>query len=324
MSDDRGRFVWYELLTTNMPAAKAFYGNVFGWATQDASTPSFAYSLFVAGGSPVCGLMELPMEARRMGATPRWVGYVGVADLDASVARLKGLGGALYVPPTDSNIGRIAVVADPQTADFALVQGLKLPPTKAGDEGCVGWHELSATDGPTAFAFYEELFGWQKAEAEPTGAVESYQLVTCGGRTIGGMFTKLRRATYPPFWLYYFNVADIGVTAKRVKAAGGRIVQGAVDMPDGTSIIRCVDPHAAIFALQGARSQQDADEAPTSEFGWAAEWGGFSSRGRMVAKPKPRQETHANAETESRPKSPPEPPKSAASSKPRAPAKPKR
>jgi predicted enzyme related to lactoylglutathione lyase len=321
MSDDNGRFVWYELLTTNMPAARTFYGSVFGWQPQDASTPSFAYSLFVAGGSPACGLMELPMEARRMGATPRWVGYVSVADVDASVARLKSLGGALYVPPTDSNIGRIAVVADPQRADFALVEGLKPRPTKVGDEGCVGWHELSAADGQTAFAFYGELFGWQKAEAEPAGAVDSYQLVSSGGRTIGGIFTKLRRANYPPFWLYYFNVADIGVTAKRVKAAGGRIVQGAVDMPDGTSIIRCVDPYGAIFALQGARSAQDADEAPTSEFGWAADWGGFSSRGRVVTKPKPPDVTHVTSETESRPKSPP---KSAAKSKPGAPAKPKR
>jgi len=316
MSSDGGRFVWYELLTTNMPAAKAFYGNVFGWEAQDASTPSFAYSLFVAGESPACGLMELPMEARKMGATPRWIGYVAVTDVDTCVARLTSLGGTLYVPPTDSNIGRIAVVADAQRADFALVEGFKLRPSKAGDEGCVGWHELTAADGQSAFAFYSELFGWQK-EAEPAGATDSYQLVSCGGRMIGGIFTKLRRANYPPFWQYYFNVADIGVTAKRVKAAGGRIVQGALDMPDGTSIIRCVDPHGAIFALQGARSAQDADDVSASEFGWAAEWGGFSSRGRLVAKPKPPEEPRVTSEAESRPKSP-------AKSRPGVPAKPKR
>jgi uncharacterized protein len=315
MSDDDGRFVWYELLTTDMPAANAFYGNVFGWQTQDASSPSFAYNLFAVGESPVCGLMELPMEARKMGATPRWIGYVAVADLDASAARLKRLGGALYVPPTDSNIGRIAVVADPQTADFALVEGLKLPPTKAAHDGCVGWHELSAADAQTAFAFYGELFGWQKAEAEPVGAVDSYQLVSSGGRTIGGMFTKLRRANYPPFWLYYFNVPDIGVTAKRVKAGGGRIVQGAVDMPDGSSIIRCVDPQGAIFALQGARSAQDVDVAPTAEFGWAADWGGFASRGRIVAKPKPDAMSPIKSEAKAQAAPPPSP---------RAPSKPKR
>ena len=84
-----GHFAWYELLTTDMAAAKAFYGTVLGWAAQDASTPRFAYSVFTAGDTPVCGLMELPPEGRKMGATPRWVGYVAVDDLDSSVAQLK-------------------------------------------------------------------------------------------------------------------------------------------------------------------------------------------------------------------------------------------
>ena len=101
-----------------------------------------------------------------MGATPRWMGYVGVKDVDATADRLKRLGGAVYVPPTDSNIGRISVVADPQTANLALVQGLKTgqrQPAELGKPGRVGWHELLAADWKKAFAFYGELFGWQRA-----------------------------------------------------------------------------------------------------------------------------------------------------------------
>jgi uncharacterized protein len=253
--------------------------------------------------------MELPMEGRKMGARPRWAGYVAVADVDASAARLQRLGGAVYVPPTDSNIGRIAVVADPQTADFALVEGLKLPTTGAGKEGCIGWNELSAADWQTAFAFYGELFGWQRAETEAAGATDFYHLVASGGRAIGGMFTKLPRTLYPPFWQYYFNVADIGVSAKRAKAGGGRILQGPVEMSDGSAIIRCADPQGAIFALQGARGEQDAGEAPATEVGWAAEWGGFASRGRVLTKPRSRETSQA--------KPPPKPQGG-------APAKPKR
>ena len=65
-----------------------------------------------------------------MGAMPRWVGYVAVDDLDLTVDRLRRLGGAVYVPPTGSYTGRIAIVADPQGATLALAQGLKhdLPP----------------------------------------------------------------------------------------------------------------------------------------------------------------------------------------------------
>jgi predicted enzyme related to lactoylglutathione lyase len=125
MVGHHGRFVWYELITTDMAAAKAFYSKVVGWGAQDASTPDLPYTLFTAGKTSVSGLMNLPEEARKMGATPRWMGYIGVNDVDATADRIRRLGGAVYVPPTDSNIGRISVVADPQTATLALVKGLK-------------------------------------------------------------------------------------------------------------------------------------------------------------------------------------------------------
>src|SRR5260370_19258923 len=110
--DHHGRFVWYELLTTDIAAAKAFYGSVVGWGEQDASTPGFAYTLFTSGKAPVSGLMELPEEAKRMGAMSRWVGYVSVDDIDAAPDQIKRLGGAVCVPPTESNIGRISVFAE--------------------------------------------------------------------------------------------------------------------------------------------------------------------------------------------------------------------
>src|SRR5580704_18032238 len=66
-----GRFVGYELMTTDMAAAKAFYASVVGWDAQDASLPDYAYALFTAASAPLGGLMELPQDARKMGATPR-------------------------------------------------------------------------------------------------------------------------------------------------------------------------------------------------------------------------------------------------------------
>jgi uncharacterized protein len=175
---------------------------VMGWVAQDASTPDLAYALFTSDTAAVGGLMELPENARKLGATPRWMGYVGVDDADAAADRLRCLGGAIHVPPTDTNIGRIAVVADPQTATLALVEGLKpgeLPPAELGGLGRVGWHELLAADVPKALAFYGALFGWQKADAE-TGSTDSYQLFAAGGRTIGNMLNK--RAFEPvPFGL---------------------------------------------------------------------------------------------------------------------------
>ncbi len=285
MTDRHGSFAWYELLTTNAAAARAFYASVVGWETQDASTAAFPYSVFSAGKIEVGGLMELPPDALRMGAEPRWVGYVPVDDIDGAVERLKQLGGSIFVPPTDSNIGRVSIVADPQTATFGIVGALKrgAPAVEPPPPGRVGWHELLAADGQKAFTFYSELFGWQSAPRE-NDPLESYQLVDAGGLTSVGMFTKLPR-TPVPFWLYYFEVTDIAAAVARVREGGGRVVQGPMELLGGSWIARCIDPQGAMFSLQGKTSQTGIEPASTRELGWSTEWGGFASRGKVVVPP---------------------------------------
>ena len=186
MVSSHGCFVWYELTTTDPEAAKAFYAEVVGWGLRDASMPGAAYTLFTAGEDPVAGLTGLPAEARKMGAQPRWMGYVSVDDVDAATDRLTHLGGTVYVPPTDvADVSRFSVVADPQMATLALVKGLNSgqeQSTALGNPGHVGWHELSAVNWEEAFAFYGELFGWQKVDAD-VGGIGTYLLFSAGGQT---------------------------------------------------------------------------------------------------------------------------------------------
>jgi predicted enzyme related to lactoylglutathione lyase len=278
-----GRFVWYELLTTDLAAAAAFYGKVVGWDVKDASTRELPYTVLTAGDVPVGGLMDIPEEGRRLGATPRWVGYIAVDDMDAAAAQITRLGGAVLLPQTDTNIGRVSVVADPQKATFALVTRLTYGQQRPGGLDAparVGWHELLAEDRNKIFDFYGKLFGWQKANSE-TDPADLYQLFSVGGQTIGGMLTKLP-TVYQPCWLYYFNVDDIGAAANRVTTGGGHILQDPIELPDGCWIMRCADPQGALFALQGARGQEGIQRPSASEVGWSAKWGGIASRGRMV------------------------------------------
>ena len=163
-----------------------------GWGAQDASTPDLAYTLFTAGSGPVGGLMELPEDARKMGATPRWMGYVGVNDVDAAAERIARLGGAVYVAADRQQHRPHCGRRRSANGDVALVKGLKLgqpQPAELEQAGHVGWHELLAADWEKALAFYGELFGWQKADAE-IGPADAYQLFSAGGQTIGGMFTQ--------------------------------------------------------------------------------------------------------------------------------------
>ena len=256
MADSHGRFVWYELMTTDMDAAKAFYTKVVGWGTEDASMPGMAYTLFTVAGASVSGLMGLPEDAKKIGEKPSWIGYVAVEDVDATADRIKRLGGAVHVPPQDIlNISRFSVVADPQMATLALLQWLRPRrerPAELSAPGRIRWHELLAADWEKAFAFYGEIFGWQKADAD-IDAMGAYQRFSAGGQTIGGMFTK--PPTVPiPFWLFYFNVGDIDAAAKRVKASGGEILNGPMEVSDGSWIVECMDPQRARFALVGKRS----------------------------------------------------------------------
>jgi predicted enzyme related to lactoylglutathione lyase len=255
MVSSRGRFVWYELMTTDMKAAKAFYANVVGWDTRDVSMPGMAYILFTNAGASVSGLMDLPEDARRTGVKPAWIGYVGVDDVDATADRVEHLGGSVRVPPREiPDVSRFSIFADTQMATLGLftwlMPGREQPP-ELNAPGGVGWHELLAGDAEKALAFYGALFGWEKADAD-AGATEAYQLFSAAGHTIGGMLTK--PATQPaPLWLYYFNIGDIDAAAKRVKAGGGEVLTSPMEAPGGSWIVQCTDPQGAMFALVGKR-----------------------------------------------------------------------
>ena len=275
VAESHGRFIWYELTTTDMQAAKTFYAAVVGWSTRDASLPGKPYTVFTAGDASVCGMMELPRKARNSGERPMWIGYIRVDDVDAAADRIKRLGGVVQVPPQDIlYVSRFSVVSDPQMATFALFNWQsprQEQPVDLRARGRVGWHELLADNWEKAWAVYSELFGWQKAEVH-VGAMGVYQQFSAAGQTIGGMMTK------PPMvpvscWLYYFNVDDIDAAVKRVRAGGGQVLTGPTEVLDGNWIVQCADPQGAMFALAGHRglgyfervgSRQEARPAPPS------------------------------------------------------------
>lgn len=244
-------FVWYELMTTDAKAAEAFYRQVVPWKTQDANQPGMDYTLLLSGEVPTAGLMALPKEACDAGARPGWVGYIGVDNVDTYVGRVSKAGGAVHMPPTDiPNIGRFAVVADPQGAAFCLFTPKdEMPrPEGAAATGTIGWHELMAVDGEKAFDFYAGLFGWTKGDAMDMGAMGRYQLFAAGGEPIGGMMNKM--ADMPmPFWNYYIRVESVGAAMERLKTAGGTVINGPMEVPGGDWIVQGLDPQGAVFSL---------------------------------------------------------------------------
>jgi uncharacterized protein len=258
MATNNGQFCWYDLMTTDMKAAQAFYAAVIGWEAKDSGMAGPPYTLLSAGPTMVGGLMPIPDELRAKGVPPSWSGYVWVEDVDAYAGRVKAAGGTIRQPPADiPGIGRYAVVADPGGAVFILFKnagGEQPAPVAPGTRGHIGWHELHAWDGARAWAFYSGLFGWTKAEAVDMGPMGVYQTFAtkAGAPAVGGMMTKMPQVP-ATFWLYYFNVESIDAALARVTERGGKAIMGPQQVPGGQWILQAQDPQGAFFAMVAAK-----------------------------------------------------------------------
>lgn len=247
-------FFWYELMTTDVPAAEAFYKKVVGWTSQPFE--GMDYVIFNAGERAVSGLMLLPEEAKAMGTPPCWVGYIHVKEVDAATASLKKAGGAVHREPQDiPGVGRFSVVADPQGAVFMLMTptGPDQPPAPPSTPGHVGWHELYAGDYKGAFDFYSKQFGWNKVQDFDMGEMGIYLLFGYGSdQSVGGIMTKPPQMPVPA-WQFYFNVDDIQAGAKRISENGGKITMEPMEVPGGSWVVNAQDPQGAYFALLAAQ-----------------------------------------------------------------------
>ena len=246
-ADIRGRFIWHELLTTDTAAAAAFYTKVVPWRTQPSSMPG--YTIWMAGQSQVGGLMALPPEAA--GTPPHWLIYIGTPNVDATAEHAQRLGARVVKAAADiPNVGRFAVLADPQGAAFALyTPGPNGGAVPAPGAGVFSWHELATTDVAGALRFYGDLFGWTKGQGHDMGAMGVYQIFERFGSMVGGMCNVQGPAT-PPSWLSYVHVADSGRAVAAAKSAGGRLLHGPVEVPGGSWIALFMDPQGGAFAVQ--------------------------------------------------------------------------
>lgn len=260
----RGRFVWHELMTTDTGAAAAFYKKVVGWKTQDWPHGA-GYTLFVAGKQPIGGLMTLPEAAKAGGAPPNWMSYIGTSDVDATSTRLVALGGKILRAAWDiPTVGRVAIVQDPQGAVFGLYKPLEvMPPSDHPALGEFSWHELATDDQAGAFAFYQDLFGWQKTSSMDMGPeMGSYDMFGWNGVPVGGIFR--RPPNVPSHWLPYAMVADSKKAGKTIVALGAKIVNGPMEVPGGDWIVAGIDPQGAAFAVHSLRPAAPVKKAAAS------------------------------------------------------------
>jgi uncharacterized protein len=253
-----GRPLWYELMTADKAAAERFYTTVVGWTTAPFDGAPQPYTMWMRGEQPVGGVMDLPDDLKQMGVPPHWMWYIGVPKLEEAAANVTRLGGKVVSPVIDvPTVGRMQMVADPQGGAFSLYEPAS-PPSQdetAPEVGNASWHELYTTDGAAGLKFYQDLFGWKNLETMEMGEMGKYYMFGRDSGMLGGMMTKVgEMAHLPTAWLIYFRVPDINAAAERIKSAGGKVVNGPMEVPGGDWIVQGMDPQGAMFALHAKKA----------------------------------------------------------------------
>jgi predicted enzyme related to lactoylglutathione lyase len=243
-----GRFAWHELHTTDRARALKFYAPLAGWETKDVPMgPGELYGLCLLGGKDIAGITK---SKAGTAVPPHWLPYIAVDNVDASAAKVTELRGKVLNPPMDiPDVGRFAVVADPQGAVFALYKHLKPyeQEPKTPPLGSFCWDELMTTDPEAAAKFYTALFGYS-VESADMGAMGIYRMLKRGDRQTGGIM-KMPPGVPQPNWLAYIAVKDVDASTRNAKEMGAQVHMPPADIPKIGRFSVLADPTGAAIAL---------------------------------------------------------------------------
>ena len=220
--------------------------------------PDERYTLLKQGGRDAGAAYTMRAEQRAQGMPPSWMVYISVARVDEAAARVTALGGKVVMGPFDvMQMGRMAVVADPAGATFALWQaGSNTGTGVTGEPGTVNWVEISVPDRAAVMPFYENLFGWKMVGGKnkvPATSADGYPHILHGDDFIGGLpGPEQRDPNAPPHFLIYFSVADTAASTKRAAELGARVFVDAMHIGENGTISVLADPQGAMFALHQA------------------------------------------------------------------------
>lgn len=246
-----GTFCWVDLATTDADSAMNFYGELFGWQAEDITgAEGGAYTMLHLDGDEVCALYEMEAARREQGVPPHWSSYVSVEDAEETASRARELGGTVVGEPREVlDMGRMAVVADPVGATFAMWEPESwIGASRVNDPGCLTWNDLQTRDANVSVGFYSDLFGWETLPMEEDGELAYVVLQNAGFSNGGIMPVDERHGDTPPYWLVYFTIPSCDDTVARTRELGGEVLAEPMEIGAGRiSVLK--DPQGAVFAI---------------------------------------------------------------------------
>ncbi len=240
-----GKFVWFEHLSADVPAARRFYEALFGWHTEAMPMGARTYSMIMNGGNAIGGYFSAPA-----GVPPNWLGYLSVDDVDASHRAALAAGASERMAPTNiGEVGRSSVIADPTGAVLALWKSARgdAPDAAQAAMGAFCWNELTTGDEIKALAFYERVFGYGH-DTMDMGPMGSYYILKTGTTGRAGLM-RTPAGGPPPMWLPYVAVADVDACAARAATLGAQVMKPPQDIPGVGRFAILLDPLGAAIAV---------------------------------------------------------------------------
>lgn len=244
-----GKFVWADLVSPDVAAARRFYGKLFGWSFRTLGGDGRPYTLVYNGEVPVAGMIQRRADSRP--AAGRWVAFMSVGDVNRASQFVMSKGGKVLVEPQAlPDRGELAILADPDGVPIGVVN------SSSGDQddflvehGEWIWALYQSPAAERAAAFYQDLGGYEIVVDEGRFTVPHFLLVAQGYARASLLQIPDGNTRLQPGWLYFIRVADLDAQLAEAGRLGGRtLVAPRSDLLDGRIAV-IADPGGAPLGL---------------------------------------------------------------------------
>ena len=241
-----GKFVWADLVTDDVPAARKFYGRLFNWTFRDAGS----YTIAANDDRPLCGMFHRA-RPKNKDAEPRWFGYISVKSVGGAERAVTRSGGRVLAEAKKlEQRGEQAIFADPEGAVFGVIKSSSGDPEDfLAEPGDWIWIELLSRDARKAAQFYRDIAGYEVVENSGSNRLSDYVLVS---ESYARATTKTISSANPqvqPTWLPFVRVKDTGASVALAKELGGKtLLEPKPDLFDGKVAV-IADPTGAAIGL---------------------------------------------------------------------------
>jgi predicted enzyme related to lactoylglutathione lyase len=244
----QGKFVWVDLFSSDTAAASDFYSKLFGWTITDLSHNGRTYIVFKNGDKPVAGLVARASSKEKH--LSRWIPYVSVSDIQATLGTVKSAGGIVRAPARNfPDRGWQAIISDPEGAVLGLLQ------SSSGDSadtepatGDWNWFELYSKNAAAASSFYTSVIKYQAAPDTRTERKGDFEL-SSDGRARAGIAPFSDDQDSKSGWLVVVRVADISAAVAEAGVLGGEVDVAPRPAAYGSRFAIITDPTGGTIGL---------------------------------------------------------------------------